>query len=196
MYSSATKGSWPQKKNPLQCVTAGCSFSRCSHLIFKVFTSFTLKYSVDNYSITSWACIFIVENTVFNMVSWSIKFRYYQTACKECEELALNDIICSWACGLSFQSAWTLQLIWEVTAPEPAISCTGNASENSSANSSTKITIRVFYSYSTLCHAMASHTELTKKPSPKNPAQDATGHNPTTNCYCRNRADKNKEKKA
>lgn len=61
-----------------------CSSSRCSHLIFKVFTSFTLKYSVDNYSITSWDYIFIVDNTAFNMVSWRIKFRYYQTACKEC----------------------------------------------------------------------------------------------------------------
>lgn len=137
MYSSATKGSWPQKKNLLQCATAGCSFSRCSHLIWKVFRSFTkIKSAVLAITPSPLGLTYLLLRTQL-LIWWvgtsslDIITLLANNVLQVCEELALNDIICSWVCGLSFQSAWALQLIWEVT-PSWA-KHQQNTSENSSA---------------------------------------------------------------
>lgn len=200
MYSSATKGSWPQKKNSLQCATAGCSFSRCSHIILEVFRSFTIiKSTVLTIIPSPLGFTYLLLRTML-LVWWvgasslDIIRLLAKHLLQVCEELALNDLICSWACGLSLQSAWTLQLIWEVTSPEPTISCTAKH-------------IGEFICLQKLCGKKGvftavqpsvtpwHHTQNWPRHCPKNPARDAAGRNPTSNCSCRNRADKKEEKR-
>lgn len=153
-----------RRKTSLQCATAGCSFSRCSHIILEVFRSFTIiKSTVLTIIPSPLGFTYLLLRTML-LVWWvgASSLDVIRLLAKHllqvCEELALNDLICSWACGLSLQSAWTLQLIWEVTSPEPTISCTAKHIGEFICLQKLCGKKRGFYSRSTLCHTMASHT--------------------------------------